>query len=299
MPDTAADVYIKQFTADILMAANITYSKARPWCDVRSQAGGPGFGQAVAFDVMGRLSFEPKIGRGVATPRMDPQHARRWAYPAPYSVGVPIEDFDITQMSSDPTNKYTLAVGQAAAVRYDTTILAAAIADTITGVAGASSEDWSAYTDRNGTSHVVAVGGAGTTTGFNLEKFLLAKRVLAECDVEQDLVLFYSPQALEDAFLIEEFGSSLYNLYKAIYDGTITQYGGVTWVQSTHLPKSSTTRSCVLMQRGALGFVSSLDKVRVGENPAASYEKQVYAEVACGACRKDAERVFEIQITEA
>lgn len=299
MANDADEVYIKQYTENVLMDANQRQSKARAWCQVKSQTGGPGMGVAVAFDGLGRISMEPKIGRGVVTPRTDPGHKRRWAYPVPYAQGIPIEDVDITRMLLDPTSKYTVQMSEAVGIKYDEVIFAAAIGNAVTGVDGASSETWSSYTDRNAVSHICAVGGAGTTTGFNLEKLLLAKRVLGDCDVEDNLVCFWSPQALEDALLIEEFASFFYNSNRALQQGTVMSFAGVQFVLSTHLPKSSTTRSCIVMQRGAVGFVGALDKIRVGENPALSYENQVYGEISCGAVRRDGERVYEIQITES
>lgn len=294
MPESVSEVYIRQYAADVLLAANQTESKARRWCDIKSQSGGPGFGFAVSFPGMGYVTMQPKIGRGQATPRSDPGHISRWAFPAPYSQGIPIEDIDIAQMILDPKSKYQTVMAQAIGIKYDEIIFAAALGTAKTGVDGAGSETWP-VTDRNSVSHVVAHGGVGLT----LEKFLQGQRVLNECDVNGELVFFYSPQALEDALLLEKFTSSMYNVYKSLYEGTISTYGGVTWVSSTHLPKSSTTRSCILMQRGAVGFVSALDKVRVGENPERSYENQVYAEILAGAVRRDGERIYEIQITES
>jgi hypothetical protein len=294
MPESVSEVYIRQYAADVLLAANQTESKARRWCDVKAQSGGPGFGFAVSFPGMGYVTMQPKIGRGVVTPRSDPGHISRWAFPAPYSQGIPIEDIDIAQMILDPKSKYQTVMSQAIGIKYDEIIFAAALGTAKTGVDGAGSETWP-VTDRNSVSHYVAHGGVGLT----LEKFLQGQRVLAECDVTGELVFFYSPQALEDALLLEKFTSAMYNTYKALYEGTINTYGGVTWVASTHLPKSTTTRSCILMQRGCVGFVSALDKVRVGENPERSYENQVYAEILAGAVRRDGERIYEIQVTES
>jgi hypothetical protein len=294
MPETVSEVYIRAYSENVLLTANQQVSKARAWCETKTQSGGPGAGFAVSFSGLGLISMQPKVGRGGVTPRMDPGHKSRWAFPAPYNAGVPIEDIDITQMILDPKSKYQTIMSQAIGIKYDEIIFAAAIGTAKTGVDGAGSETWP-VTNRNSVSQYVAHGSVGLT----LEKFLQGCRVLAECDVTSELVFFYSPQALEDALLVEKFTSSMYSTYKALYEGTINTYGGVTWVASTHLPKSSTTRSCILMQRGAVGFVGNLEKVRIGENPERSYENQVYGEIMAGAVRRDGERIYEIQITES
>ncbi len=294
MPETVSEVIIKAYSETVLMKAQQLEAKAVRWCETKQSPGGAGFGASVAFDGLGYVDMQPKGGRGATTPRMDPSHFRRWAFLAPYNAGIPVEDVDITQMLLDPTSKYQTLMSGAIGRRYDDTIFAAALGTAKTGVDGAGSETW-AYTDRNSVSHQIAHGSAGMT----LEKFLQGKRILGELDITENLVFFFSPQALEDALILTQFGSADYNTYKALAEGRINTFGGVEWVQSTRLPKASTTRSCILMQRGAIGFCGSLEKVRVGENPERSYENQVYGEVCVGAVRRDGDRVVEIQITES
>jgi len=294
MPDTVSEVYIRAYSEAVLLKANQKESKARRWCEQKTQSGGPGSGFAVSFSGLGYITMQPKVGRGATTPRNDPGHFSRWAFPAPFNAGIPIEDADVTQMLIDPTSKYQTVMAQAIGVKYDEIIFASAIGTAKTGVDGAGSETWP-YSDRNSVAHQVVHGGVGLT----LEKFLQGKRVMAELDIEDDLVFFVSPQAIEDALVLEKFTSDLYSLYKNLASGNIQSYGGATWVTSTKLPKTSTTRSCLLMQRGAVGFVGNLEKVRVGENPERSYENQVYGEIVCGAVRRDGDRIYEVQITEA
>jgi len=293
MPETVTEVQIRAYSDMVLLKANQEESKARKWCELKTQTGGPGFGNAVSFSGMGLITMLPKVGRGQQTPRMDPGHFSRWAYPVPYNAAIPIEDVDITTMIIDPTSKYQVLMRQAIGIQYDISIFAAAVGTAKTGVDGAGTETWP-QNNRQAHTLSIAVGGGP----FSLEKFLQGKRLLAEGDCMTDLVFFVSPQTLEDALLLEKFGSNLYNTYKALYEGSITNYGGVEWVQSNHLPINGTARSNILMQRGAVGFVGSLEKVRVGENPERSYEAQVYGEITSGAVRRDAERVCEILVTE-
>lgn len=295
MPDSVSENYIRTYSENILLDAEQNQSKARAWCELKTQSGGPGIGSAVAFDGLGRVSMTRKLGRGEVTPRTDPGHKRRWAFPVSYYQGIPIEDADITAMIVDPKSKYTQRASQSIGVQYDTDILAAAIADSVTGETGTGSEDWSAYTDRNGTSHVIAVGGGAMT----LEKLVQGKRILQECGVENELVFFCSPQTLEDCLLIEKFTSFFYAGSRPLESAQIFRFLDVTWVVTNYLPKTTTTRHNILMQRGAIGFVGALEKVRIGENPALSYENQVYWEIKCGAVRRDAERVVQIDVTEA
>jgi hypothetical protein len=294
MPDSVSDVYIRAYSEAILLRANQQESKARRWCESKSQTGGPGAGYAVSFSGLGFVDMLPKVGRGATTPRQDPTHFSRWAFPAPFNFGIPIEDADVAQMLIDPTSRYQTIGAGAIGRKYDDIIFTAALGTAATGVNGAGTETW-AYTDRNSNSHQIAAGAVGLT----LEKFLQAKRILAELDVEGELVFFVSPQAVEDALLIEKFTSDLYAPLKALATGQITSFSNVTWITCTRLPKSSTSRSCILMQRGAVGFVGALEKVRVGENPERSYENQVYGEILAGAVRRDGDRIVEVIITES
>jgi hypothetical protein len=292
MPETITENIKKTYQGLVLMRGQQISSKTMKWADVKTDVG-----ESTSWDGLGWIEMLPKSGRGAPTPRQDPTHYRRWATPVAYNAGIPIEDLDKAATLMDPTSKYVTVVGGAYGRQIDRAYFAAALGTVKTGPEAAGTETWPT-TDRNSNSHQIAHGG----TGFTIEKLLQGIRLMRECEVPEEipLVFYISPQGLEDALLIDKVGSILYNSIRALQQGSMMQYAGVEWVQSNLLAKSGTTRSCILTAKGVVGVgVGRTKKVRIGENPAASYENQIYLETSVAGARLDGEKVVEIQITES
>ena len=295
MADSISNVHIKAFTDIVLMKAQQMMTKAKPWVEVKNVTG-----ESASFQTIGSIEMVAKPSRHAPTPSNDPNHQSRWCTLAAYHAAIQLDDTDVAAILMDPMSKYGTLMAAAIARKWDTMILSAAVANAAYGVSGASTETWSSYTDRNSNSHVIGVGGGP----LSVSKVLQAGRLLDECEVDEgpeNRVLFVSPQAVEDMLATVETTSRDYGPVYNLYNKSVQQGFGFTWVMSNRLPKSSTTRKCIAMQKGAVGLAYGIlgNELKHGIRTDLSYAREVYGEMMGGSVRLDGERVVEIDVTES
>lgn len=294
MADSISNIHIKAFTDIVLVKAQQMKTKARPWVEFKQVTG-----ESASFQTLQQIDLVAKAARLAPTPSQDPTHQSRWTTLGTYHGAIQLDSQDRAAILMDPMSKYGDLMAGAMARRWDSFILDAAIANASYGVAAGSTETWSTFTDRNANSHIIAVG-AGPLT---VAKVLQAGRLMDECDVDEgpeNRVLFVSPQAVEDMLATVESASRDYTPIYNLYNKTINVGYGFTWVMTNRLTKSSTTRKCIAMQRGAVGLAVGIeDSFQHGIRSDLSYAREVYGELMGGAVRLDGERVVEIDITES
>jgi hypothetical protein len=135
-----------------------------------------------------------------------------------------------------------------------------------------------------------------------MDKILDAQETLNSADVpEGDRYFLYAPKQLKDLLKITEVTSIDFNTQKALAAGNITSFLGFTWIMTTRLSLSSTTRYCLayhkmgILLASAGGISASIDKVttKVGQ------PWQIYTDMYCGATRMEEEMVVEVAATES
>ena len=294
MADQIQNYLIKAYTGLVITQAQQTGSKVLPYCSVKNNVRG----ESAAFGYLGTADMVAKPSRHAPTPAQDVTHQQRWATLAAYHGGFGLDETDSEAAFTDPKSDYVMIGRQAFSRKWDSVIFTAAKGNATYGTTGGSTETWSTYTDRNAVSHVVAATGGVP----NLADILKLNRIFADCDIDEDLHAFVSPQFIEKWLAVTEVKSTEYNTIRALMDPNAQgmEFAGFMWHRSTQLPKSSTTRSCIFMQRNAMGVAFSVDqKVRIAERADLSFAWWSYFETALGAVRRDSERVIEYTFTES
>ena len=279
--------YQKKAYTDLVMAyADQQGSKARRFCKVKTNCPG----ESASFGYLGSFRLTAKASRHAPTPNNAVDHEQYWATIAAYHGNVLLDETDDMTAFTSPKSEYVGMGGRAIGIKWDEIILTAAVANATYGADADSTETWSTFTDRNGTSHVTAAGG----TGLTLAKLRTARAVLAKCDIYDDLVITVSPDEVDDMLQTAEFTSSVYNTVKALVSGKAEgTFMGFEWVESNYTPSGK----CIVMQKGVVGLAVGIDrKVRIDERTDLSYAWQVYFEISGGAVRRDPERVYEIGV---
>lgn len=291
MADQIANYLRVAYTDLVMNQADISGSILMSDCTVKDNVDGT----KTSFGYMGTFNLVPKPSRHAPTPDGDLLHRLYWATLAPFHNNIMLDETDDKAAFTSPKSEYVQKGSGAIGRAWDTMIASAAIADTAYGVAGASTEDWSAYTDRNAHSHVVAAAGGVP----NLSDVLKMRRIFQECDVTGPLFAWVSPQYMEAFLLITEVKSSDFNEGKVLVEGSLGYFAGFNWKVTNSLPKTGTTRSCIFGCPGVVGLAKSINKkVRIDERTDLSYAWQVYFEICGGGARRDPERVIEHSFTE-
>lgn len=292
MADQIENYLIQAYTSLVMNAADQTGSVLMPFVTKKSDVRGTD----ASFGYLGNFNLAAKGSRNAPTPSDEIVHRQYWASLAPYHGAFQLDETDDKASFTSPKSEYVQKGSGAIGRKWDSIIATAAVANATYGADKGSTETWSSYTDRNAESHVISATGGVP----NIADILKLRRVLAECDISDELFAWVSPQFMEKFLNITEVKSSDFNQNKVLVNGNLGYFLGFNWTVSNQLPISSTTRTCVFGAKGVVGLATSIDKkVRVDERTDLSYAWQVYFEICGGAVRRDPERVIQYTFTES
>lgn len=252
-------------------------------------------GKSAFFDQIGSQVASVRTTRGADTILNDTPHARRRVTLADYEVADLIDDQDKLRMIVDPTSTYAQAQAFAIGRAMDDVIISAATGTANTGETGGTSVTLSGY---NSGSQVIAAGG----TAMTIAKLREAKFILDNADVDPSIprVIVVSPKQIQDLLATTEVTSSDFNTVKSLAQGQVTDFLGFTFITSTRLGLSGSTRSCFAYAvDGVLLAVAKDLTVRIDERPDKSYATQVYACMSIGATRMEETKVVQIDCVES
>ena len=152
----------------------------------------------------------------------------------------------------------------------------------------------------------VATSVGGSTTSLNIEKIVRAKRLLDANGVPQsDRVMLINANALENALLETEIGSSDFNVAKALATGELKTFSGFEFIMMEDrtneggIPKTSTTRNCFAFHKDAVGMAMTSG---VRSNVDWIPEKKswlITSGMSAGAVTIDTDGVIDVLVYEA
>jgi len=147
--------------------------------------------------------------------------------------------------------------------------------------------------------------GASTNSGLTLAKLVATKRILMENDVDTDdeeLFFVYAPQQLADLLNnVDKVQSSDYNQVKALYEGKINYFMGMTFIRTTQLSlDSSDYRTCFAYCKSGLQYAENMSiTTHVDVLPLQSHATQVRSVINAGAVRMEEEKVVSVVCDES
>lgn len=202
-----------------------------------------------------------------------------------------VDTEDEISMGLDPKSALMTAGKNAIGRKIDDYIISALRGTAMTGTDGTTSTAL-------GSGQKVAA----AATGLTLTKILDAQELMNSADVpESERFFVYGPKQLKDLLKITEVTSIDFNAQKALVAGNMAAFLGFTWIMSTRLPTSSTTRYNLAYNRmgillaSAGGITASIDKVITKVRQ----PWQIYADIYCGATRMEEEMVVEVACIES
>jgi len=172
----------------------------------------------------------------------------------------------------------------------DDVIIAAALGNADTGVAGGTSVPFLP-------ANIIAVG-AGTAAKMTVLKLTTAKQKLDAGDVDPSIKrhIIVSPQEIADLLNTTEITSSDFNTVKALVHGEIDSFMGFKFHVSNRLTKNAATNTqCIAFaEDGLLLGVGKDVTAKIDERADKSYSTQVYYCQTIGATRMEEAKVVSV-----
>jgi len=241
-------------------------------------------GNTTQFERLAPSDAIEKTTRHTPTPVLDLTHSRRKVTMKDFLWNDLVDAEDKRRMLVDPVGAYTTNAGMSMGRQWDDLIIAA-LGGTATDGAG-TDVDYLA-------SQTIAEG----TTPFDLDKFLSAKRIMDDNDVDPDMrYLLISPEEEQALLNITEITSTDYNVKPTLVDGQVRRFLGCDIIVSTRLPKVTTVRASYMFQKNCAGLAINRDtEIRRDERADISYALQVFARFSANATRIDDSGVVKIE----
>lgn len=281
------------YSAGVQLLAQQMMSKTLTAVTVKRETG-----KKVAVDRVGAVTMQEKTGRAAEIPVVDTPHDRRWLTNKNFYMRDWIDEFDKLDILNDPTNAYTQAFAAAGGRRIDKIVIDAALGTAYAGEEGTVATALPA-------AQQIAAGG----TGFTLAKVRQAKRMLLTNNAMMpgdSLHVFYTARQEEDFINTSEVKSSDFNRDKVMVNGELDYFYGAYYHMveddggiGAILPKSGTTRSCVMMLKSGVCLNLRKDVYGRVDFDQARESYQVMAGLSGGAVRVEEVKVVQIDVLES
>lgn len=248
-------------------------------------------GEKVFFDRIGTFNVNPLGGIGQALSYQDHQFSRRMCTVQPFENATIIGDMEKAKLIVDPTNDVTMRVVEAHLRNYDDVGFAAMLGSAATGKDGSGSVAFDT------TNNQIAHG----STGITLAKLLQAQKILKKADVDmdnEDVYLFYGPDAEEDILAITNFTSRDFQIDPVLGTKAMPSFRGMKLVFSNRIPEhtaGSVFRVLVCSSR-AIKIAKYNDiTVRLDRLPHLSDQPiQIYSKSSVGAVRMEESLIVDV-----
>ena len=288
-------IYSQRYRAALDLLAQQT--DARLAAAVMSETG---VGKTHWYDAIGSTAAQQIVGRYQDTPNNDIDHQRTRVNLTGYNHGKMLDSIDALQTLHDPKGKYAVAANAAMNRKKDDVINAAFFASSLRGEEGGTT---TAFPSGN----VVAVnswayGSGSGNTGLTVSKLIEARVLFLEGEVDPDEEMFCGIQAkqLGNLLATTEVTSADYNSVKALVDGKVNQFMGMTFIRTQRLSTDSNSyRRVPVWQRSGMFLAVGKDiRAEVSMRADKNYNWQVYNEMYLGAARVEDAKVIEIKCSE-
>ena len=290
MAETVDVAFIRGYSAEIIRQYAASEDKVRDSVTVKSNVTGKSFD----WERLGSSDLQTITTRHQPVIVLAPTHSVRRVTFTDKGGSLLLDRTDEVKMLIQPKNDYARNHADAFKRFINDTVIDVAVA-AATAVDGADATSSVAI----GAGQQIAAGGVGLT----FEKVLQSSRILNTNNVPlSGRTFLISPQALEDLLQETEVTSSDFSQLMALKSGTMTgPYMGFTWIMTTQLNISSTTRTCLAYHKEAIGLAIPMElEVHIDRRvDLAAQPWQATAIASAGAVRLQEEGVVQVDITEA
>lgn len=258
--------------------------------------------QAAEFDFYDRIGPTDAVevqNRHSDTPLISTPHSRRRISLRDFDWADMIDRKDKIRMLADPTASYTQNAVFAMGRKLDDVIIEAATGTAYTGKTGSTSVTFPA-----GSEVAVDYVESGGATNSNLTigklrrvRFLFDSNEAVE-DGEEIFGIITASQ-VQSLLRTTEVTSADYNTVKALVNGEINTFMGITFVRTERLVVASNIRDCLFYpMSGITAAIGTEVEVDVGPRRDKRNSVQVYVSMSFGGSRMWEEKVLRVKCDE-
>lgn len=294
--DQVPNHFVNKYADDVNLAMQQTQSRLEstvtPMPDI--------VGSSAAVDFVGVTESQQVTTRFQDLQSNNTPHTRRWLDLSDFDWFDYIDSFDKLKVLTDPTNKYVTGAISAHNRQKDRLIVNAAIGSareqTGQGNAGTSQ-----YVVLPAGQKIVHGGTQITMAKIRAGLELMNAAEAASPEEGGERFFLYTSSQLTVLMADTTLTSSDYNSLKALQNYQVEQFMGMTWKRTELLPKSGTTRSCMIYGKNymTLGYGQNIVNDVSQNKTKRGFPYQVYSMMSLGAVRNQDKGVVEIQCTEA
>lgn len=247
---------------------------------------------------VGTVEVEKVVSRFPATPSASINRDRRWLIPENYHQAVPLDSFDQLSTEVSLDDGVALALSAAMGRKMDDVILSGTLGTNYIGETGTGTVAFTA-------GNIIADGG----TAFTLDKLRTLITLMEDNDIEfgdemNPVYGIISPQQKRDLLRSTKVTSSDYAAVKALVNGQVDTFLGITFMWHNRVPGASKSvqtspganlHRAIFYPKSGVAFGTRGDvQVRIDERADLSYTKQIYIKADMAACRTEEKKVYAI-----
>lgn len=292
MSNQVTTAFAQQYSANVELQFQQMGSRLRPFVTEDPLGAEHKF-----FDRIGTVNARLKGARHSDVQYSDTPHSRRRISFEDFYHADMIDKEDKLRMLIDPTSEYVQTAVAALGRQMDEIILDAALGTAFSGKTGSTSV---AFPAAQRIEKDFVESGTAANSHLTIGKLREAIRILEanEAIMENEpLCCIYNAKAKNSLLQTTEITSSDFNSVKALVDGTLHQYLGMTFVR-TELVRQDTDGfdRIIIMPKSAIKLAVASDiSANVEQIPHKFYNYQVLVEMCAGATRMWEEKVVEIE----
>lgn len=243
-------------------------------------------GKSKFVEQLGLTETVRRTSRHQDSPLVNSNHLRRRLDLFTEEWGDLIDDADQVRTLIDPTNAYTMSMGNAFGRAKDRAIIAAA-----TGIAIGT----------DGLTQISLNNAIGIKTTFTTQTLIdcLELFSLAEVDEDEKKVVCIGARQVSQLLADTQFNDSDHNTLKPLATGKAVTWMGFDIINTQLLNLSGTTRTCFAYVPSGIMLGTGRNMVtRIVERPDKSFSTYVFGAHDIGATRLEESKVVEIPMTE-
>lgn len=268
-------------------------------------------GKTFPFQRMAKVAMTETLVRDGDTQYLNPTLSKRRANLRDFTAAMLIDEFDEIKTLTDPKSEFAQSLAWARNRTLDELLLsvpglgtAGAAGVSVGGILGlATTVDESAESTATAAlpaAQQIVDGG----TNLTMAKILSAKTIMDQNDIDADSrYFFYSPLGMKKLLTDTQVTSSDYSTISALTRGGFPQdatWVGFMWRMSNLLPITGNIRSCIAVQKSAVGMAVGLIKnVEIDKAVHKNNNDQVLIKLSAGAVRREDAGVVQINIDES
>lgn len=258
-------------------------------------------GEKKSFNQLGEVEMQRITQRIGPTRHTELPSDKRWITAVPYDVAIPYDEFDQSYLGNIvlPTSEAIESHRMAYNRKCDDIIIDAALGIAYSGEDGVTPNPF----DPNQIIPAdYVVSGASVNSGLTVPKLIAIKSLFGTnlVDDEDEIFFVHTQKQLDDLLLTTQATSSDYAAVKALVEGKINRFLGMTFKKSQRIPKDANDlRTCFAFAKRGIKFADEGRQVHMDILPMRNHALQIRTKAKMGGVRMEEKLVAQVICDES